>query len=300
MASGDASHYRLQAANYALLAEPGNAYRSLEFGLARGLLDEQASRRGGALTPDERRQQASISERLGVLQRRVLQLATERQPSEAQQQDLRALVAERSLLDGRLAELAITVSQREIADIATIQRALSADAALVAWLDVTDNSGQLQEHWGCVVRQAGEPIWERLIGTGRRNEWTKEDGSLPKQLSQALNSRAASATNLDALVNQLHAQRLAPLIKYLSGVKKLFIVPVNEMAGVPVEVLTRDYTVSYIPSGTFLARLKEKERPAGNRILALGDPIFRRADVPPRGEEARPRARRVLRGRSLR
>jgi CHAT domain-containing protein len=56
------------------------------------------------------------------------------------------------------------------------------------------------------------------------------------------------------------------------------------MAGLPIEVLSERYTVSYAPSATLFARLQEQRqnllasangRPArNNRILALGDPLF--------------------------
>ena len=38
----------------------------------------------------------------------------------------------------------------------------------------------------------------------------------------------------------------------------LFVAPVNAMAGVPIEALTDQYTVSYTPSGTYLVRLRER------------------------------------------
>jgi hypothetical protein len=58
------------------------------------------------------------------------------------------------------------------------------------------------------------------------------------------NSAKADA---DGLARELYAQRLAPLAKHLAGVKTLYVARVNEMAGVPIEVLTDDYTVSYVP-----------------------------------------------------
>ena len=39
------------------------------------------------------------------------------------------------------------------------------------------------------------------------------------------------------------------------------------MVGVPVEALTSDYRVSYIPSGTYLARLRDRAPPAGKGLL---------------------------------
>src|SRR5262249_19324514 len=55
------------------------------------------------------------------------------------------------------------------------------------------------------------------------------------------------------------------------------------MGGIPVEALTAPYTVSYTPSATYLARLKDRPRPGSSGLLAVGDPLFPRApDTPPR------------------
>jgi hypothetical protein len=83
------------------------------------------------------------------------------------------------------------------------------------------------------------------------------------------------------LIAALHRQRLAPLEPHLTAkggmpaVRRLLVVPTRGMALVPVEVLTTKYTVSYIPSGSVFARLREKHRPlATSPVLALGDPVF--------------------------
>ena len=60
-------------------------------------------------------------------------------------------------------------------------------------------------------------------------------------------------------------------------VKQLVILPSSWMRGIPVEVLSDKYTISYAPSGTIFAWLREKEaRPKSGvlQLLALGDPTF--------------------------
>src|SRR5262249_3343516 len=148
-------------------------------------------------------------------------------------------------------------------------------AAFVAWIDVTDpfGAGAAQEHWGCVVRSRGQPRWERLLGSGPGGKWTKDDSNVPFQFRNAL-ARSAPSVTIDGLARTLHHQRLAPLGKPLIGVKRLFVPPVNGMGGIPIEVLTDQYTVSYTPSGTFLARLKDRARPRSAGVLAVGDPLF--------------------------
>jgi CHAT domain-containing protein len=66
------------------------------------------------------------------------------------------------------------------------------------------------------------------------------------------------------------------LTPHLTGIKHLVVLPAGGMAGVPVEVLT-DRTVTYAPSGTMFAWLREK-RPGARAakparvLLSLGDP----------------------------
>jgi len=159
---------------------------------------------------------------------------------------------------------------------------LPADSAFIAWVDAAAKFGGMEEHWGCVIRPKGEPHWECLPGSGPGASWTRVDSDLPGQFHAAL-ARSASADAIDAMAQKLHAQRLAPLRKHLVGVKRLFVAPVNWMAGIPIEALTDQYTVSYTPSSTYLARLKDRERPRGRGLLAVGDPVFppARAEAPP-------------------
>jgi hypothetical protein len=62
-------------------------------------------------------------------------------------------------------------------------------------------------------------------------------------------------------------------------VRRLFVVPVNSMADVPVDVLTDRYCVSYVPSGTFIARLGDRPSPGSASLLALGDPVYPAIDA---------------------
>jgi hypothetical protein len=66
------------------------------------------------------------------------------------------------------------------------------------------------------------------------------------------------------------------------------LAPVGLMAGIPVEALTDQYTVSYTPSGTYLARLKDRAQPRSTRVLAVGDPLFPPAKDLPRPTELPP------------
>jgi hypothetical protein len=274
------SPHAFLAAARARAGQPAAAWAALEAGLGRGLLDELAQRYGRGLTPAERHERDQLRARRGALEGRVLPLVRRPRRTDAEAQELTRLLDQRQGLEQALADLAAAVSRREVATLEQLQAALPADAAFVAWVDVASRSGAVQEHWGCVVRSIGEPKWERLPGSRPAGKWTREDSALPQQLRNAL---ALANPQAEALARKLHAQRLAPLEKHLAGVKRLLVPPVNSMAGIPLEVLTDAYTVSYTPSGTFLARLPGRPRPRSSGVLAVGDPLF-----PPSKEAAQP------------
>jgi CHAT domain-containing protein/tetratricopeptide (TPR) repeat protein len=271
------SPHPLLAAARARAGQPAEAWAALEAGLGRGLLDQLAQCHGLALTAAEQGERDRLRARRGTLEGRILALVRRPRRTDAEDKDLAGLLGQRRELEEALAGLAAAVSRREVATLAQLQAALPTDAAFVAWVDVTDPTGALQEHWGCVVRAKGEPHWERLPGSGPEGQWTKEDGELPHHLRQALAQATKAA---EALARKLHAQRMAPLGKHLAGVKRLLVPPVNAMAGIPIEALTDTYIVSYAPSGTFLARLKGRPRPRNSGVLAVGDPLFPPAREP--------------------
>src|SRR5262249_39785174 len=68
----------------------------------------------------------------------------------------------------------------------------------------------------------------------------------------------------------------------LPPVRRLLVVSDLSWAAVPLEALGGTYTISYVPSGTVYARLKETHRPVqGGTLLALGDPVFSVQRPPP-------------------
>jgi tetratricopeptide (TPR) repeat protein len=256
------------------------AWTALEADLARGLLDEMASRRGDNFTPAEQQRRTDLVGRINPLNARILGLASRSARTAAESQELDQLIEDRKGLEKSLTELAVEASRREVTTLDRLQAALATDAAFISWVDVTGNAGGLPEHWGCVVCSTGEAHWERLPGSGPGGKWTKEEDELSTQFREAL-AKSASAPEIEALAKKLHAQRLAPFNKHLAGVKHLFVAPVNDMAGIPIEAITDKYTVSYTPSGTLLARLKDRERPRNAGFLAVGDPVFPPVKEPP-------------------
>ncbi len=290
VASSRNSPYPLTAALLARLARPAEAWSALEHDLARGLLDQVAQQGPHGLRAEEQRQRVALTQRLDVIRPRLLFLLTRSARSDAERKELDDLGAELRRVEASLGDLAAVRSQREVVPLEEVRKTLAADAALIAWVDVSSPGNE--EHWACVVRATGQPIWERLPGTGAANHWTEQDTRLPDRLRLALSGDQTTAASpiaeVTALARDLRAQRLAPLDKHLEGVKTLFVVPVHAMSGIPVEVLADGYRVSYVPSGSFLARLEGRPRPAGDRVLALGDPRFDAEATKPRPEAPLP------------
>jgi tetratricopeptide (TPR) repeat protein len=280
--SDQQSPYRLLAEIEAREGHPRAAWAAAEADLARCFNDEAALHRTAAFDADEANRHAALSARLDQIAPRQLDLVTKPSLTKEETTELAALEAERGKLENELVELAVAGSQHEVATLADVQAALPADAALLLWIDISDLHGGIQRHWGCVVRSTGDPHWERLPGSNADGEWTAADAKLTDKLRDDL-AGTADATDLSSMAARLCSQRLAPVEKHLDGVRRLLVVPVQDMLGVPVEVLSDKYVVSYIPSGTFLARLGDFPPANDDGLLALGDPV-----VPPPDERVEP------------
>ncbi len=268
---------------------PDQAWHNLESTLARGLLDEQ-SRGQHRLSPAEESERDHWRDRLAAAQGEILFLVSRSNRTPAEQSRLESLLAQRQEASAGLATLAVAASAREVASGEAIQTALPEHAALLLWVDVSGISGSVQEHWACVVRRQGSARWERLAGTGADGKWTKSDSELPARLRDALGSAHATASEIAALTSQLRAQRLAPVAKHLTDVKTLYVVPVHEMAGLPVELIAPEFQVEYVTSGTAIVRARERPKFTGrDAMLAVGDPVFPPAEpyqeppLPPHG-----------------
>ncbi len=180
-----------------------------------------------------------------------------------------------------LARIAAARSQRRVYPIERIQKQIPPDAALIFWIDIASPTKQPEavgNHWGCVIRSQGPPTWIGLPGSGANGGWIASDYSLLACLRDALKSQGEDWSEL---AHKIAAQRLKPLetafipTATLPNVKHLVAIPWGPMAGVPLEVLTEKYTVSYAPSATIYAFLAEQQRPLRQlSLLAIGAPEF--------------------------
>jgi tetratricopeptide (TPR) repeat protein len=260
------------------LTEYALAWQHAEADLARGLLDDL----GGALSED-----ASLLARVQQLDTRLLPLLVLAQPTAEQARLRDDLGRQRRVLQARLARDLADRSAQRLWDLERIQRQLPHDTALVLWVSSRG------ENWGCVLRARGQPRWQRLPGTEPGGLWTLDDLDLPARLHQALADRNSSAPRRRDLIAAMQKRWFDPLRVHmradgsLPAARRLFVVPSRRISALPVEVLTPDYTVSYTPSGTFLAQRLAAHRPLEPKaVLAVGDPAFapgKTPDAPPHG-----------------
>jgi CHAT domain-containing protein/tetratricopeptide (TPR) repeat protein len=297
--AAESSPYPALAAAAARGGKPGDAWQALEQNLARGLLDDLSSR---PLSAGERGREQELLGRLDFLDRQIAALPAG-EGADAERKAADELRGQRDAAEAEFVRFQADLASRygvaagEVYDLAHVQAQLRADTALLAWVDLSDQDRRADpkgDHWACLVRRRRAPIWVRLSGTGPAGAWTDEDDQLPARVRRACGERPSEgAGQWKGLARRLALQRLGPLEEHLKGgaelpaVRHLIVLPSHQMRRVPVEALTDKLTVSYAPSGTMFAWLRE-HRPAASReappasLLALGDPEFQ----PARGEGA--------------
>jgi tetratricopeptide (TPR) repeat protein len=272
------------------------AWRYLEASLARGLLDELSASRSQSLPEADQQRVRTLSEQLSRLEKEIAALLTAKELAEQLRGQVQRLIQQRQELETELTRIAAAQSSREVYDLERVQSRLPPEAALVAWVDVQGKPGATdanREHWACVLRHKGPPVWVQLPGSGPQRAWTQDDDDLLRRLRRVLRAPGREALRDEqTLLTRVLAQRLTPLEPCLRGnadnlaAKHLLVESAWWMAGVPIEALTDDYTISYVPSGTLFARLREQRRestsPASQapRLLAVGAPNFQRPAPP--------------------
>jgi CHAT domain-containing protein len=272
------SAWLVQASILARCGKYSAAWQQLEAGLGRGLLDDLSQ----PLKADERK---SVQE----LQWKLRQL--ESQPD--RREEVERLHVELAQIETNLIAK-YGVRSGQVYDLGRIQAQLPAETALITWLDrnTPHAPGELGgEHWACLVRRRGEPLWVPIPGSGPNQGWSLEDDQLPGRVRESV-STVAAAWKEDAA--KLAGQRLGPLVPHLGprddlpAVRHLVFLPSRALAGIPGEVLVdvwaerpARYTVSYAPSATLFAYLQERVQAAGNggerrmqNLLAIGDPTM--------------------------
>jgi CHAT domain-containing protein/tetratricopeptide (TPR) repeat protein len=279
------------AACFARNLKPSLAWKSLEAGLSRGLLDEVSARYTRPLTLYERHREQSLVARLENLNEQAEALRAVDALTSTVEAMTDSLRLQREIIEAEFSRFEADMAAKygpaagETYELGRIQGALQADAALLAWVDVKGDSHAVDpngEHWACMVKHEGDPIWVKLPGSALDDSWSEADNELPNRVREALgDGTGVEGDTPQALLQELYIQRLAPVEPHLSRIRRLVILPAGWIAGVPVEALTDDFATSYAPSASMYAWLTEqrgkgKELSGSERspLLAVGDPVF--------------------------
>jgi tetratricopeptide (TPR) repeat protein len=264
------------------------AWQRYEESLSRGTWDDLSARL--RRPPAERARQAELVARLRHVDQRIEKTLASKEATTPQEKALEELLGQRRAAQEDLDAFARHLEEvygpaaGQVFDLSRSQAALVEGMALVGWLDIppagpkaADPNG---EHWAFLLRSTGPPLCVRLKGSGPGGEWTNNDTDLPAQLRASLLERRG---DWQRLARQVSEQRLKPLREKLAAqgkvpaVRQLVVLPSPALAGVPLEVLAEDLTISYALSGTLHAHLKAQPAAKGSGLLALGDPVFETA-----------------------
>jgi tetratricopeptide (TPR) repeat protein len=283
----------------ALLARNGkpiDAWQYFEESLGRGTWDDLSARLRRPAGDTLR--QANLTAQLAGLDRLLSRHLEIRNPTPTQEEERKDLLDRRlKLLDElsrftKYLEETYGATAGQVFTQRRIQEALPEDTAIVAWIDVNATSPGTAdpngEHWAIVLRARGDPIFQRLRGSGPGGSWTDEDSTLPQRLRAALLSPRREWREL---AEGLRRQRLGPVASHLAAGEKLpparhlVVLPSVALAGVPLEVVAEGYTASYASSGTLYAHLSRQPALTSAGLLAIGDPVF---DAPATPAKERP------------
>jgi CHAT domain-containing protein/tetratricopeptide (TPR) repeat protein len=175
-----------------------------------------------------------------------------------------------------------------------VQSHLDPETAIVGWLDFRPRPGEFLS-WGYVIRETGSvswiPLFDQAVDPDQAPPYEISAafvGSVTRPAGSALRGRVTQETTEAA--GRYWNIRFAPLESALDGVERLVVLPSDNTMGVPVEALGDGegrlvgdrYAVSYMPSATVYARLKEFRpdgRPQPDRALLVGDPVFNEAQL---------------------
>ncbi len=244
------------------------------------------------MTKDERTREAELNRQLQSLDERIAPLAARAERTADEEREVTELWNRRNKARGQWVEFQNALGSRYQASVGKpstleeVQKGIPAGAAVVGWLDGT------KDRWACVVRPQGDPIWVSMPAP----EHTERSPS--ENVGSSMRLRAALADNLPEWrepAETLTRELLIPLLPHLRDVDHWIVVPSGPVLGVPVEALVAALPngsprplVSYVPSGSMLARLSgSRSQPsAPPRLLAIGDPALSRAVASARIESA--------------
>jgi len=290
------SPYRALAPARLEAGQTEDAWPAAERSLGRVLADLLLASDSRPLSDSERASQDSLRKALTKLESRVEGLEEadpgELTPEETSEKEraraqLAALQAEWSSFQARLRR-EYPVTEGQPYPLERIQAALDDDSAIIGWLDVEGEEGAPMGSWAYVILKEGPVVWARVGSSQEETATSAREHS--ERFREELVSPMRASSGLKATVTsglEKWRRRVAPVSDALDGVEDLVVITSGAMLGVPAEALVDDsgaylgdrFSVSYTPSATIYAWLKEREKARvgepERESLLVGDPPFR-------------------------
>jgi CHAT domain-containing protein/tetratricopeptide (TPR) repeat protein len=169
-----------------------------------------------------------------------------------------------------------------------LQRVLPADAAVIGWLEGSRNRSDVVDYpyWGYVIRASGPIVWVRVDAPPGSPDGARST-AMSSYMTTLRNSgewplHAPMNAELMTLARTAYTERITPLIPYLGGIRRMYVVKAGSIHRAALEALLDStgtflgdrFEISYIPSSTLLVRMHEAhhgQRPhASWRVLLVG------------------------------
>ncbi len=289
-------HSRL-AANRLLLGQDERAWQATEAGRGRVLFDFLNAAGKRSLTAAEHAREDSLEQLLGQLERRLAarQRATADSTREGRRQveELRTqLLATETAWSSYQRELAARhpVTQGAAFPLDRIRASIDNGAAIVGWVHEEIAHEQLAT-WGFVLRADGPVRWTRLDpacadATADSLEQSAKQFKEALSIAGAWPFRVTDFEPIERSASSLFAYWWEPLETHLHGIDKVIVIPSAPLLGLPLEALCDTtghylgdrYQITYIPSATVYAWLRETRRTGSDtairQALLLGDPAL--------------------------
>jgi CHAT domain-containing protein/Tfp pilus assembly protein PilF len=267
------SPYPLLADAYLRRGEYASAWKSVEKDNGRGLLEMLEIRSARPLTDDEIADEQRLDQELGRLENTFVALANDTVVSRTAKIDsirtqLLEAQAHWSRYQKQLSQK-YPIAEGGLYSLERIQSILGEGCAIVGWLDREDS------HYAYMIPRKGPVIWEKLP--------TVQIDSLAHAYMDAVVAGPADTDVHTYIGRSIYAARIKPLAKHLVNVNRIFVIPSGPTLGIPMEALPTDdgqymidkWEISYTPSATVLAWLRQKPKREGDpSLFVIGDPPF--------------------------
>src|SRR5262249_34914144 len=147
------------------------------------------------MTPEEHIHEQDLLEKLNQLDRKINDLRGRKKPTDDDRQSLQTAEVDRNLALAELVQFQTDLAERhgvtagKVYELAQVQKQIPDNAALVAWVDlpVVRNWKKPEgDHWACLLKRTGDPIWVSIQGTGPDGAYTKADDQLAPRFRHSI------------------------------------------------------------------------------------------------------------------